>query len=299
MKKNNKKLPNFFIIGAAKAGTSSLWQNLKMNKNVFMPKDEMYKEPSFFSNLTGFTDINKYIDLFRSAKDNQIVGEASTTYLTDPQSAGNIYKMCPEAKIIIILRNPANRAYSLYNWNVQEGYEYASTFEKALRLEKQRSIKKIPNFFEPQYCYNYMYFDSGLYYSQVKRYFDIFDKSNIYIIDFDDLKINFEKTYDNLCIFLGVEKNQILPKSFNKSKKTIFPFCQFILRKINNYINSNFRRDINKKELRDKLLNIGLLNKTPKKINTETRTNLLNRYEKDIYLLSELTNMDFKKWLTS
>ena len=145
-------LPNFFIVGGARCGTTSLWQHLSMQPEVFMPEDEMVKEPAFFSYVGQRRTFDQYIDIFKEAGENhKWIGEASTVYLTDPESARSIYDFNKNARIIIMLRNPVHRAYSLYNWMVQDGYEYAGSFKKALSLEENRKNVKIPNYFEPEY----------------------------------------------------------------------------------------------------------------------------------------------------
>ena len=150
--------PNLFVVGAARSGTTSLWQCLKRHPMIFMPEDEICKEPAYFSIKGRDLGYERYIDVFQSAKKNhKYIGEASTAYLTDPTSSKQIYEFNPNAKIIILLRNPIDRAYSLYNWMVQEGYEYSESFKKGLKLENERINKKIPNWFEPEYYWNYLF----------------------------------------------------------------------------------------------------------------------------------------------
>ncbi len=224
--------PNLFIVGAAKSGTSSLWQYLKANPQVYMPEDELYKEPAFFSSKGEGQGYENYIKVFgRASDEHQWIGEASTAYLTDPVSAKRIYDFNPSAKIIIMLRNPADRAYSLYNWMVQDGYEVAGSFEEALKLEEERIGKTIPNWFEPEYYWNYLYFRSGLYSEQVKRYLDAF-KDNVLIIKFDEFKKDTVTEYKKVCDFLGVEMNEIPQIAFNPSKRVASAHLQFVLRKI-------------------------------------------------------------------
>ena len=111
--------PNLFIVGAAKAGTTTLYSYLEKHTQVYMPKDELYKEPAFFSTKGEKMGYEKYIDIFKSSTDrHKYIGESSTAYLTDSSSAQNLYDYNQGSKIIIILRNPVNRAYSLYKWTL-------------------------------------------------------------------------------------------------------------------------------------------------------------------------------------
>jgi hypothetical protein len=227
------KKVNLFIVGAARCGTTSLWQILRQHPQIFMPADELYKEPAFFSGLRGLTDIEAYLRIFSDASpEHEWIGEASTAYLTDPVSAKRIYDYNPDARIIIMLRNPAERAYSLYNWMVQDGYEFAGTFQEALDLESKRGDKEIPNWFEPEYYWNYMYFQSGLYHEQLKRYIDLFG-DKVLIIKFEDFMRDAVKAYDSVCAFLGLEKNPFDLHKHNPSRRILSPKIQFILRKLN------------------------------------------------------------------
>jgi hypothetical protein len=227
------KKPNLFIVGAARSGTTSLWQYLRQHPSIYMPEDELYKEPSFFCSIGAPMGMDKYLSIFSAGLNNHdIVGEASTAYLTDPSSAKKLYDFNPEAKIIILLRNPADRAYSLYSWMVGDGYEYASTFDEALELEQSRRQNNIPNWFEPQYYWNYMYFQSGLYYEQVKRYLELFG-NNVMIIKFEHFRRHTQIVYDNVCAFLGLEKHELDLQIHNQSPSVLSSKIQFLLRKLN------------------------------------------------------------------
>jgi glycosyltransferase involved in cell wall biosynthesis len=226
------RAPNFFIAGAARSGTTALWHFLKQHPKVFMPTDEFYKEPAYFSVKGCGMSHDKYIDIFKKAGHCcERIGEASTAYLTDPMSAKKIHDFSPDAKIIIMLRNPVDRAYSLYHWMTQEGYEHAESFEQALELENVRIGKKIPNWFEPEYYWNYLYFHSGLYYRQVKNFLDLFG-DNVCIVKTDDFENNFYPEYKKICKFLEVAPNEVSPRKYNKAYQAYSPLIQFILRKI-------------------------------------------------------------------
>jgi hypothetical protein len=241
------------------------------------------------------------MDIFKEANESHLyVGEASTAYLTDPSSAKNIYNFNPEAKIIIILRNPAERAYSLYNWMVQDGYEYASTFKKALELENVRRSKKIPNYWEPGYSWNYRYFSSGLYYEQVKRYTDLFG-NNTLILKLDDLINYFDETYSRICKFLSIKPNVVNREVFNESRAVIHAQIQFILRKLTHryvlFKKKINRGEITKKKERDALLKLGLRKTRPRRLEIKMKDQLMNRYRDDLRKLALLTKIDFNIWL--
>jgi hypothetical protein len=295
------KKPNFFIVGAAKSGTSTLWQHLKQHPAVFMPPNELDKEPAYFSPLKRRRSFDQYLDLFQKAHDrHRRIGEASTAYLTDPASARLIQQFNPESKIIIILRNPADRAYSAYNWMVMEGYEYAWSFRRALHLERKRAGKTIPNYWEPEYYWNYMYGAAGMYYDQVRRFVELFE-DNVLIIRFDDFIANLQSEYNRICSFLGVESDDISPSAQNVSRSVYSPVLQFVLRKLSNRLNhyaiKHAGYKITSKQKRDRLLQIGVREKNPQPLSAEFRGALLQNYTENFQKLSELTGTDYTAWL--
>ena len=126
----NGKKPNFFIVGAPKAGTTSLYAYLSMHPEVFMPST--IKEPDYFShkailaqnlyyNTTHVTNLEEYLDLFSLANGEKAIGEASVSYLYYQEAARNLYDFNPEARIIIILREPVERAFSHYLMDARLG----------------------------------------------------------------------------------------------------------------------------------------------------------------------------------
>jgi len=302
------KKPNFFIVGAAKAGTSSLWGYLDEHPEIFMSQK---KEPGFFCDeWPGHNDINRYFQLFDAAQDShKRVGEASTCYLSCPGTAENLRRYAEEngienVKIIIVLRNPADRAYSLYNWQVQEGYEYAGSFEKALDMEPQRLNLKFPNgALTGGYKYNYLYYNSGLYHDQVMEYYEAFGQENVHIEIFEEFIKQTEARLTRIYRFLELDNRHFLPEItvYNPSYDVIAPWLQFGLRKINQTVIERrpIRKLIRSKSQRDALLNLGLKKHKPPKINPDVRARLLERYQPEIERLSVLINRDLSPWLAA
>ena len=93
------RVPDFFICGAARSGTTSLWEYLRQHPDVYMPTSIGDKEPSYFCDLYGMTDWQAYLSLFRDAGNRKRVGEASGPYLTSPESAGLIKAAVPNARM--------------------------------------------------------------------------------------------------------------------------------------------------------------------------------------------------------
>ncbi|WP_018416374.1 sulfotransferase family protein [Teredinibacter turnerae] len=204
-------LPNFFIIGAARSGTSSLYEYLRQHPQVFLSNP---KEPMYFAfpdqavtfagpgdereiNRKAVTNWSDYCQLFDKAGDKTAVGEASANYLYSPCAAQNIAAKVPHAKLIAVLRNPVERAYSSYLYTLREGREPLGDFQAALAQEPER----IANNWEHLWHYRSM----GFYSAQLERYFAHFARDNIKIILQEDLQHNVDNVVRDVFEFLGVD----------------------------------------------------------------------------------------------
>lgn len=291
--------PNFFVVGAAKSGTTSLWMYLKQHPDVFMPETINLKEPAYFCHLYGVKDYKKYISIFEKAKGIKAIGEASHAYLSSPESASWIKEFNPLAKIIIILRNPVERAYSLYNWMISEGYEWVFPFEKALAIEEKRLQDEKFQHNNPEYWYNYLYFNSGLYSKQIKRYFNVFPKEQIRIFLFEDLRENPIGLTQQIYNFLGVDPSFIPnnTKIYNSKKTPKFVRLQFFCKqKLYQYLRK--MRIPKSRKIQSKTLQLNCSIGKNEKINLKTRKKLQFWYEKDIKETADLINRDLEHWLT-
>jgi hypothetical protein len=297
-------MPNLFIVGAAKSGTSSLWYLLKQHPQIFMPEDEQWKEPAYFSELKvkKVGDFKEYLSLFAHATNEIYIGEASTAYLTDPTCARRLYQFNPNSKIIILLRNPIKRAYSLYNWMVQEGYEYSVTFEDALSRELERRNKKIPNFLEPEYYSNYLYYESGLYCDQVIRYTKTFNKDSVFIGLFEDFIANPKFFVKKILSFLNLpEVPNLVTEPQNPSQQVLHPYLSFVTRKFNKTLNKvlwkiPFLSMPITKSRRDLIFSLITLNRKPEPMQKKTYQMLQERYEPEYQRLERELNLNLTPW---
>ena len=293
------KKPNLFIAGATKCGTTTLVKFLSDNDSVFMPSDELTRDQSFFSWRRSSYSLEDYLSVYSSATDKQVfLGDGSATYLHDESISALIYEFNPEAKVIIMLRNPIDRGYSLYRWMVQEGYEWAGSYEKALELESKRAITGAQRFFAPHLTESYMYFSTGLYYSQVKAYKELF-KDNLMVVNLDNFYNDFDSTYSSICSFLGIEVNNVNKEVLNKSKDVFSPKLQFFLRKISNIIfmaRSVLGIAAKNKDSRDFLMTLGLYEGKKNKLPEKIREQLKVEYLPDLKKLSDLLGEDFTYW---
>ena len=189
--------PNFLIVGSAKSGTTSLYSYLDKVDGIFMSK---IKEPHYFHNGSFrigsriINDKSKYLKLFKGVTNEKAIGEASTSYLEDPESPRLIHDEIPNAKIIIILRDPCQRTFSAYYMFKSEGRTEKSFYQ---------IITTEPNFLR-----------SALYYSQVKRYLDWFGPNQVKVLIFEEFINNPNNAIKEILEFLQV--NCDLPEIFGK-----------------------------------------------------------------------------------
>ena len=273
--------PNFFILGAAKSGTTSLYHYLNQHPEVFLSP---VKEPTFF--CEDFQQVKnpiQYFELFDGATDEKIIGEASHGYLTDPKVPRVLKSLFPDAKFVIILRNPAERAFSLYQHMRRQRFESISTFEKALKEEEARVKSEDFKNNNPQYFHNYLYFQSGFYGQQIQRYFELFDSKNFHITTLDKLKSDFENTMHRIYTFLNIATDvTVTPEIHNKGYKTGLSAIEKMLHlKVvkNNPVIKNTLSKINHSEL--------------DKLEPAVKQRLMKGYEKDQELLFGLTDIRF------
>ncbi len=198
-------LPNFIVIGAAKAGTTALYWYLKEHPEVFMSP---LKETNFFAfgldadggHLYGNPAVHRYPvqsladyeKLFADAGNEVAIGEASPIYLECPQAAGRIRDVIPQARIICCLRNPADRAYSDYQMYLRSG---------GRRLDPGTDLTATAAWVHP----DSHWMEISRYHGQLKRYYDAFPRERIHVFLFDDLRKNPLRVVQDLYRFLGVD----------------------------------------------------------------------------------------------
>lgn len=210
-----KTAPDLFIIGGARCGSTSLHYYLDQHPNIHMCQPD--KEPSFFCDIYGVKDLKEYVRNFAGARLGQLLGDASTPYLTCPASASLIHAANPHARILAILRQPADRAYSLYLKMCSQGHESAPTFEEALACEEV-VLRDPPAKRHRGYHHNYLYFHSGLYAAQMERYFAFFPREQIRVFLFEEFVASPQRVCDSIVEWLGLDSMpQVNPEPRNRA----------------------------------------------------------------------------------
>lgn len=196
--------PDFFIVGAPRAGTTSLYAYLSGHPNIYMPAE---KEPNFFCHSQAdatrrkrhlrpiVTGEDNYLNLFKDASPEALIGEASPFYLYDEAAPGRIKEKNRQARIIIVLREPIDRAYSHYLLTVRRGY-MDKPFYEALVEDYCRTSKGVD--------VNHLFVELGLYYQKIRRYLDTFGAKQVRIFLYDDLDSDTYGVVKEICQFLGV-----------------------------------------------------------------------------------------------
>ena len=192
------KKPDFFLVGAAKAGTTSIFKYLVQHPSVFIPD---IKEPHYFSEFPQLRaprleNEEAYLALFEGCPSGSVAGDASTSYIYSPHAARRIHDLNPDARILMVLRNPVDRAYSFY-WHNRREFAEDQSFEEALEAEPTRIAAGTP--------FRYHYTASGMYFEQVRRYVDLFGPGAILLHLFEDLENDPAGLCRSMFGFLGVD----------------------------------------------------------------------------------------------
>jgi hypothetical protein len=314
-----KPFPNFLVVGAAKCGSTSLYHYLKQHPAVYMSP---LKEPNHFStdiqpadfspeyvqheklkNLDVKKYVNSdmrddqwggyihdredYIKLFRFAVDKKAIGEISNSYMYSEVAASNIHAEFPGMKIVMILRQPAERAYSHYLANLRDG-KTARGFREEIEYDDAKP--------EHGWGISHLYYELGLYAAQVKRYLELFPANQVKILLFDDLKNNNERLMKDLFRFLDLQPDTGInyKERFNEAR---IPKSAKLMKFISD---TGLKRKIYRAlpvAIREKVKNAFFNPGKVPSMSAADRLWLTKRYRNDIIELSALIKKDLSHWL--
>jgi hypothetical protein len=295
---------HFLFVGTAKAGTTSIFEYLRQHPEIEIPVKETFY---FLRNV--YTDFNLGYPAQRPKEElilnksefesiypqgsTKLYGEIGTGYLYHHQDSIPLIKKTfgEDVKILIILRNPVNRAYSSYMHFVKDVHEKLS-FEESIKMEAKRK--------EQKYDFMWMHRDMGLYYEQVKAYLTAF--KNVKILITEEFKENQEAEMKSILEFLGANPDVQFDtnKEHNKSGEPKFKNLQKLITQENlvkKTLRPFFRAAFNKEKrakMRKKVKNINISSYPP--MNPETRGELINFYCKDIEALEGLLGKSLDIW---
>jgi len=300
------RLPDFFIIGAPKAGTTALYDTIKQHPDIYMSP---VKEPHFFAcegkppvfpgplgaylQRYAIWEPRMYAQLFAGETNQRAVGEASPPYLYSPLAARRIRKNLPHSRIVVILRQPAERAYSNYQQMRQYAVEQVDTFDAALaEEEKRKQAGWIPWLF---------YRTNGFYHAPLSVWYDHFPRERIRVYLFEDWKERPQAMLRDLFGFLEVNQDfvprirrsnvTLLPKSRRLHHWAMHPEgldrrAPFLPPIVRRAASATLRRI-------DTAFNLA----PPPPLDPEIRARLTADYREDILKLQDLIGRDLSHWL--
>ena len=300
-------LPNFLVIGAGKAGTTSLYHYLDQHPEVYMSP---IKEPKFFALEGGvpeyrgpgdrevwssgtnraISDPGEYEALFDGVGGEKAIGEASPGYLCNAGAPGRIKRYVPDARLVAVLRDPAERAYSAYLHMIRDGREKLG-FAEALGEEERRTREG--------WAPGWQYTREGFYCRNLRRYFELFDREQIRIYLYEDLRADPLGLMRDAFGFLGVDE-AFVPDFSMRHNASGIPKSRLLVSLIT-------RRNPLKTVLKPLLpkglrtrISVGVqnrnLNPAPP-LSPEDREWLIELYREDILGLQDLLGRDLSDWL--
>lgn len=313
----NIKRPNFFIVGAAKAGTTALHSILSLHSQIYMSP---VKEPNYFSkdiypdNLTDYLkkksrnnaieydkrgdiiskhklfvkNIDDYLTLFENAtNEHKILGEASVSYLFSRQAASKIYNFNPLSKVLILLREPIDRAFSHYLMDLKVGNTKNENFLEAV-LQDFKSEKEL------KWDSSHLYVELGLYYQQIRRFLKLFPKESVLIIKYDDFKKDSLNTVKCIQEFLGVEYEHInTGRKKNTAKLPKNRFAKYLLN--NSFLKKYFKKTLSA-ELANYFKTSLLSDKNMPSVEDYNVDDLIPFFKSDVINIHNNMNVDLRSW---
>lgn len=296
------RLPNMLVIGAAKCGTTAVYEYLAQHPEIYMSP---VKEPRFFA-LDGlpltfggpFAHIDKhssvnsldvYTSLFSGVQGEKVIGEASPLYLYDPRAPERIRHYIPDVKMVAILRDPIERAFSGYIMHRMQGREHIS-FEEAIRDEPRR-IRE--NWLWGRYT------DVSLYAEQLERFYRTFDRSQLRVYLYENFKANPAEIMEDMYRFLSVD-DSFRPRTDIQHNVSGLPrnkvLDTLIGQRPNRYWLSKLRPYLPEAvfRARDRLRQRNL---AKPQLTPDIRARLIPLFRDDIRRLEEMLETDLSHWL--
>ncbi|MCV3216514.1 sulfotransferase [Plectonema radiosum NIES-515] len=298
------KMPNFIIIGAAKAGTTSLYNYLKQHPQIYMSPE---KEPGFFAyegknrehcrpdgNVVKFfsiTSIEAYQAQFEGVSNETAIGEATPIYLYNSRVPERIQQYIPNAKVIAILRDPIERAFSHFSHYVRDRVEPLADFSQAIQEAEVRIRNEL---------LSGHYIDYGFYYAHLKPYFQRFDRDQIRIYLYQDFKANPLCVVQDIFRFLNVD-DTFTPDVSLKYNVSGIPRNRALHTFLTNLAspdNKSLLKLLFPEELLWRIgVNLYNWNLNKQLLEPEVRRQLIEIYREDILKLQDQLQQDLSKWL--
>jgi len=313
---NTQIVPDFLVVGAVKAGTTSLHAYLDQHPEIYLSP---IKETNFFSkadmqfahfrkdygfdiaidfdkylrqrplvekHIAHVPDLRTYNALFEDAPKKALLGEVCNSYLICPSSAKAIRAHNSETKIIAVLRNPTERAFSQYLMNIKEGKTSEPDFITEIKTDLALAKRG--------WGVSHQYHELGQYAQQLSRFFEAFPKEQIKVLFFDDLKNDSQSFFTDLFEFLGIPSIAIdTSVKLNQAGKPRLGKLNFLLTQLGVV---SFLKGIFPRSIRQQLAKLVYTQKGLPKLQYEERAYLLEYYRDEIVRLEALLNKNLDHW---
>jgi sulfotransferase family protein len=311
--------PNFFVVGAPKAGTTSLYHYLDQHPEIFMSP---IKEPSFLADemrpenfepelqpqvLREIEEARRYLRgpmkhkrfggpvvvwadylrLFENSHGAKAVGEASVSYLWSQSAANNIFARFPLARIVIMLRDPADRAFSQYLQALSAGRVHHS-----FRQQLEISLKDE----RPEFGILRPLLEYGRYSEQVRRYLDLFPRESVKVYLYDDFRQDPKGVVDDLFVFLGVASGFAPDFSRRHHQPSVPKYARAAYYLKRHGVWQTLKR-ATPAALHPHLRSAATNHRSTVKMDGDDRRALQNYYRQDIVCLSQMIGRDLSMWL--
>ena len=299
-------LPTFLVIGAMKSGTTSLYYYLRQHPQIYL--DPTRKEAQFFCyegqtpcfagpgddlvNRYVIASIEEYRRMFAGAAGQPAIGEVGTVYIYVPGTAERIRHHVPAARLIAILRNPVERAYSSFLHLVREELEPCRRFADALRREPER--------IRANWSPHWHYVQAGFYHAQLTRYFDVFDRRQIRVYLYDDYRADPVGLMQDIFRFVGVDA-AFVPEMSLRHNVSGAPRIRALHRFLDSrhpvkalvrpLLSSRWRLT-----LRERVRALNL--RRPPALSPDLRRHLVGVFHDDVLALQDLLGRDLSPWLS-
>ena len=270
-------LPNFIICGSPKSGTTSLYHYLNQHPDICFSS---IKEPFYFCSDKYENQAGWYESLFENCLEKKVVGEATPWYMRNKNSPERIFRTIPYAKLLFLMRNPIERAYSSYWFSVQRGHLNINTsFSQIIRFCDQ----------------NHTLVSTGFYFEQISRFIALFPLEQLFFLTTDELKSSPTESLQKICKFLEVDSSFV--PELSRINKTVVPRNQALYRSFSKtfegldafLVKSRYLRPVRRALFFSK-------NTKPPAMLKSDRDSLREIYKEDIRLLSIFLNRDLSHW---
>jgi hypothetical protein len=290
---SSPSLPNFIVVGANRAGTTAMYHFLSQHPDVYMSR---LKEPSFFAlygrrSAPGPWDdvmvesLEAYQALFAGAADHRAIGEVSTAYLQHPAVPARIKSHLPGVRVLAILRNPVDRAFSNY-------VQY-----RALNLERSRSFQgalgRPPEWRQEPGHFGRRYIRLGYYARAVQRYYETFGRERVRIYLYEDWATRPREILRDIFRFLEVD-DSFVPDVSRRHNESIVPRSRTLAARLDRRwpLEGNLNPPAMARRLR-------AWNRRPMRLEPADRRALVEVYREDVLELQHLLGRDLSAWLRS